>query len=52
MAISGFISILDWGQDSESEGEGLTKQDCALNMLKKWSAKDDTTYSQLYITGP
>ena len=28
--------------------EGLTQQDCALKMLKKWSAKEDTTYGQLY----
>ena len=28
--------------------EGLTQQDCALKILKKWSAKEDTTYGQLY----
>ena len=28
--------------------EGLTQQDCALKMLKKWSAKEDATYGQLY----
>ena len=27
--------------------EGLTQQDCALKMLKKWSAKEDATYGQL-----
>ena len=29
--------------------EGLTQQDCALKMLKKWSAKEDATYGQLYL---
>ena len=28
--------------------EGLTQQDCALKMLKKWSEKEDATYDQLY----
>ena len=28
--------------------EGLTQQDCALRMLKKWSAKEEATYGQLY----
>ena len=29
--------------------EGLTQQDCALKMLKKWLAKEDATYGQLYL---
>ena len=29
--------------------EGLTQQDCAVMMLKKWSAKEDATYGQLYL---
>ena len=28
--------------------EGLTQQDCAHKMLKKWSAKEGATYGQLY----
>ena len=28
--------------------EGLTQQDCALKMLKKWLAKENVTYGQLY----
>ena len=28
--------------------EGLSQQDCALKMLKKWSAKEEATYGQLY----
>ena len=38
---------------SESEieqvkGEGLTQEECALQMLKKWISKEGTTYGQLY----
>ena len=32
----------------KEELEGLTQQDCALKMLKKWSAKENATYGQLY----
>ena len=28
--------------------EVKTHKDCALNMMKKWAAKEDATYGQLY----
>ena len=31
------------------KGEGLTEQNCTFKMLKKWSAKEDATYGQLYL---
>ena len=34
----------------EVKGEGLTQQERALKMLRKWAAKEGATYGQLYQT--
>ena len=39
---------LSWDEIANVKEEGLTQQYCALKMLKKWSAKEDATYGQLY----
>ena len=41
--------LLSRAEIASVKEEGLTQQDCALKMLKKWSAQEDSTYGQLYL---
>ena len=46
--LASILSLTNEMEEVKREGEGLPQHDHALIMLKKWAARDDATYGQLY----